>query len=195
MKYATGTALIQFPLRKDSVHADFMTKLFLVLGVGMGLILLAVWLLGDSGFEWLSLLFIIGFPSVGIWAWRRVSIGEAELSNFGIRVRSRTHTQSYPWEDIAKVHIVTVSEANSGVNTAFLRALVIDMSRDVVLLELRRRARHHFLFNRIGTRIVGVPYHKRIWIEPADVERFAETANQFLATNGRGTDSGESRSA
>src|SRR6266542_3289337 len=97
----TELRVVRFPLQKRSVHADFMTRLFLLIGLGIGLIELAMWLLGAAPFDWLTILFIIGFPTVGIWAWRRDSIGEAQVGDAGIRVRSRAFTQNYPWEDIA----------------------------------------------------------------------------------------------
>ena len=178
-----GSTVLRFPLRHRSVHADFMTRLFLVLGLVMGLIYLALWLLGAASIDWVWLLFIIGFPAVGIWGWRRVSIGEVELSEIGLRVRSRTHTQTYPWEDIVSINSDTAELASSGDNRAVYRALGVDLTNRVVLIELNRSVRHHFLFNRLGTRTRGIPFGTKVIIEPEYTDGFVEAANRFLVAS------------
>jgi hypothetical protein len=142
-----------------------------------------MWLLGGSGFDWIDILFIIGFPAVGIWGWRRYSIGEVELSEIGLRVRSRAHTQTYPWEDIVSIHSDTAEQVSSGDNRAVYRALGVDLTNRVILIELNRSVRHHFLFNRLGTRTRGIPFGTKIIVEPEDTDGFVEAANRLLVAS------------
>jgi hypothetical protein len=178
---STESALVRFRLRQKSVHADFMTRVFLLMGLVIGLPALPVWLLSDSGLDWITILLIIAIPAVGIWGWRRMSIGEAVLSETGLRVRSRTQTQTYPWEDIVSVGSDTAQRAYSGDNRAVFRALGVNLTNhQVVVVELKRSVREHPLLNRLGTRTLGIPYGTTIFIEPEDVDGFIEAANRLL---------------
>jgi len=78
---STESAVVRFRLRKKSIHADFMTRVFLSIGLAIAVSFFAMWLLGAAPFDWLTILFIIGFPAVGIWGWRRdyVFVGERKL--------------------------------------------------------------------------------------------------------------------
>ena len=158
-----------------------MTRLFLLIGLAIGLTSVAVWLLGGSGFDWITILFIIGFPAVGIWGWRRASIGEVELSEAGIRVRRRTQTETYPWEDISSV---SSTKLERGDNVAVYRMLGVDLSHPLVVVELKRSVRQHLLLSRFGTRGSGIRMGTSISIEPEDTGGFVEAANQFLAARG-----------
>jgi len=180
----TESRVVRFPLQKRSVHADFTTRVFLSIGLAIAVFFFVIWLLGAAPFDWLTILFIIGFPAVGIWAWRRASIGEVELSDSGIRVHRRTQTETYPWEDISSISLASFQDANSGLNTAVLRILGVDLAHRVAVVGLKRRARHSLFFSRIGTQTIGIPYEKEISIEPEDVTGFVEAANQFRAADG-----------
>ena len=186
-----NSSTLRFPLRHKSVHADFMTRLFLLIGLGIGLFFLAVWLLDE--FDWFLLVFIFVFPAVGIWGWRRASIGEVEISEIGLRVRSRANTQTYPWEDIISIKSDVADQVSSGDNRAVYRALGVGLTNRVVLIELNRSVRHHFLFNRLGTRTRGIPFGTKIIIEPEDTNGFVEAANRFLGVSRSATDRGQSR--
>jgi len=185
----TESSVIRFPLRQKSIHADFMTRVFLLIGLGIAVCSLAVWLLGGSGFDGITILFIIGFPAVGIWGWRRASIGEVELSEAGIRVRRRTQTETYPWEDISSV---SSTKLERGDNAALCRMLGVDLSHPLVVVELKRSVRRHLLLNRFGTRSSGIRMGTRISIEPEDVYGFVEAANRYLKASLSENDLGQS---
>src|SRR5437870_4354050 len=178
---STESAVVRFRLRKKSIHADFMTRVFLSIGLAIAVSFFAMWLLGAAPFDWLTILFIIGFPAVGIWGWRRASIGEVELSEAGLRVRRRTQTETYPWEDVASVKSATFEEVDEqGDNAALCRMLGVDLSHPLVVVELKRSVRQHLLLSRFGTRGSGIRMGTRISIEPEDAAGFVKAANQFL---------------
>jgi len=179
--HTTNPALIQFPLRRDSWHASFMTRTFFGNRHQPGndyVCSFSSWcisvrpLLGSV---------LIAFPIIGIWGWRRYSIGTVELSDHDLVVRSRTHTQTYPWEDIASVTATTLEDAKAaGPDGWILRNMGLDMKRPVALLGLRRQYREPVIWQRSGTRTLGIPRGNKVLIELEDVRGFVELANEYL---------------
>src|SRR5262249_48228298 len=141
----------------------------------------AVWLAGGTDFDWIWVLFRIGFPAVGIWGWRRASVGEVQLSDSGIRVRRRTQTETYPWEDVSSVNSAKIER---GPNAALYRILGVDLSHRLAVVHLNRSVYQDLWRSRLGTRGSGIPVGTSISVEPDDVDGFVEAANKFLAARG-----------
>jgi len=159
-----------------------MTRAFLLVGTGLAAVLFIGWIAGGPAIDWVTILFIVAFPAVGIWGWRGMSIGTAELDQRGIRVRARMQSQTYPWEDIDSIEATTFEQVDKlGDNTAILRTLGVDMSHPMVLIVLKRSARNHWFLSRIGTREFGYRMGLKITFEPEDVAGFVKEANRFLS--------------
>lgn len=90
--YISKPALIRFPLRRDSWHASFITRTFLFIAISLAMITFGLSLVNAFPFDLWWVAFLVAFPLVGIWGWRRYSIGTAELNNHDLVVRSRAHT-------------------------------------------------------------------------------------------------------
>ncbi len=183
---ATNPALIQFPLRRDSWHASFMTRTFLGIAISLGVITLSLALVGAFPFDLYWIAFLVAFPLIGIWGWRRYSIGTVELNDHDLVVRSRAHTQTYPWDDIESVTATTLEGAKAaGPDAWIFRAMGLEMKRPVALLELRRQYRESLVWSRSGTRTkFGISRGLKVQIEVEDVPGLVEAANAYLRAAG-----------
>ena len=170
---------MRFPLRRNSWHASFMTRTFLFIAIGLAMITFGLSLVNAFPFDLWWVAFLVAFPLIGIWGWRRYSIGSVELTKHALVVKSRAHTQSYPWEDIETVTAGTLQDVE-GPDGWIFRAMRLDMSGSVAFLELRRQRRESLVWARSGTRTVGIPRGKKVQIELEDVHGFVRAANEYL---------------
>ncbi|HSP53984.1 MAG TPA: hypothetical protein VLS25_00220 [Dehalococcoidia bacterium] len=164
-------------MRRDSWHASFMTRTFLFIAIGMAVISLGLSAVGAFPFDVWWLAFLVAFPAIGIWGWRRFSIGTAELNDRELVVKSRAWTQRYPWEDIVAI---TAGIRDLGPDAWIFRAMGLDTEKRTALVDLRRQYRQSLVWSRGGTRTLGIPLGEKVQIEVEDVQGFVEAANEYL---------------
>jgi hypothetical protein len=117
---------------------------------------------------------LIAAPAIGIWGWRRFSIGTVELNQDCLIVKTKAHTQTYPWEDIEGITVSTFEQSAGW--------LGLHMKRPAALVQLRHQYRDSLVRDRSGTRTQGpsIPRGVKVLIEPDDVHGFVEEANRYL---------------
>lgn len=172
---------IRFSLRRDSWHASFMTRTFIVVFASMAAISFVLSLVASFPFGLWWMVFLVATPLIAVWGWRRYSMGTAELNMDALVVKSSADTQTYPWEDIERVTTSTLEEI-AGPDPWIFRTFRLNMRRPVAVLELRRQYRDSVVRARSGTRTGGIaiPGGLKVQIELEDVPGFVEAANQYL---------------
>ena len=174
----------RFELLRDNALLALTVRgiaVFVVAAEAVNVALYATGVVGASASVGAGLVFLLIPPPI-MWQLRQSQEGTAELSTEGLAVLTRGVWQSYKWEHIATIEIITVGETSLW-NRLACRLLRIGLDQPLVRLRLKRWLRLGWIKSESGTNVAGMPGpgFKTVQFSLQDPQGFARAVQRHLA--------------